>query len=93
MVIAMIIFVVLWLNDFPPDIGTYQTYFLRTIMTDHTLDYAKNCRVEFGTYAETHEDAPPTNTTDERSQGAIFLGPLQTPRAAASSLVFRRDEK
>ena len=30
------------------------------------LDYYKQCRVEFGTYA---------NIMDERSQGAIYLGP------------------
>ena len=43
-------------------------------MMDRTLDYEKNCRVEFGTYVETHKDAPPTNTMAELSQGGIFLG-------------------
>ena len=43
-------------------------------MMYRTLDYAKNCRVEFGTYVETHKDAPPTNTIAELPQGGIFLG-------------------
>ena len=64
-VIEMILFVVLWLNEFPPISRISQTYYPRTIMTDCTLDYYKHFRVEFVTYAETHEDAPPTNTMND----------------------------
>ena len=71
----MILFVVLWLNVFPPVGVISQKYSPRTTMPDCTLYYSKNCRLEFGTYAETHEDVPTTNCISERSQVAIYLGP------------------
>ena len=44
---------------------------------DCNLGYTEHCRVEFGTYAETHDDATPTNTVAERPKEAIFLGPTK----------------
>ena len=41
---------------------------------NRNLKYMKNCRVEFETYAETHDDANPTNTAAELPKEAIFLG-------------------
>ena len=43
-------------------------------MTDFNLDSYKHFRVDFGTYEETHDDAPPTNTMSEILQGSIYLG-------------------
>ena len=71
----MILFVVLWLNSFPPVGGISQTYYRITIMKYFTIDYSKQCRVQFGTYAEKHEDVPPTNTMAESLQGEIYLLP------------------
>ena len=62
-VFEMILVVALWLNAFLPINGISQTYHPRTIMTYRILEKSKHCRVDFGTYSETHEDAPPTNTT------------------------------
>ena len=73
-VVVIILFVFMWLNDFPTVDGISQTYFPRTIMPDYTLEYFKHCRVQFGTYAETHEDSIPTKTTAESSQVSIYLG-------------------
>ena len=72
--IEMIIFMVLWLNAFPPDSGTHQIYSPRKTIMDRNLDYIKNCRVEFWTSAETYDDATPTNTVAELSTEDILLG-------------------
>ena len=56
MVIELAKYVVLWVNAFPPKIGISKTYSPRTIMTGTTLDYKKHCRLDFGAYAETHND-------------------------------------
>jgi hypothetical protein len=44
-------------------------------MPGTTLDFAKNCKIPFGAYVETHEENKPTNTMVERTCGAICLGP------------------
>jgi hypothetical protein len=75
MIIELIHFVVLWLNDFPPSSGVSNTYSPRNIMTGTTLDYNKHCRLPFGAYVETHEDNDTTNTMVERTRGAKCLGP------------------
>ena len=41
---------------------------------NRNLEYMKIFRVEFETYAETHDDANPTNTAADRPKEAIFLG-------------------
>ena len=71
--IEMILFVLMWLNAFPPVGGISQIYYSRKIMTDCTLYYSKECRVEFGTYTKTHEDATIINNMDERLQGYIYI--------------------
>ena len=73
-VIEMILFVVLWLNEFPPIGGISQTCFPRTITEDCNLDYFKHFRLEFGTYEETHEDVTPTKNMSGILQGDIYLG-------------------
>ena len=72
--IGMILFVVLWMNAFRPDIGIHQIYSPRKIIMNRNLEHMKNCRVEFKTYAETHDYATPTDTVAERPKEAIFLG-------------------
>ena len=58
-------------------------------MTDNTLYYYKQYRVEFGTYAETHEDEPPTNTMSERLQGAIYLGTTSNLKGSCKFISIR----
>jgi hypothetical protein len=43
------------------------------MMTGFTLDYAKHCRLEFGSYVQTHEDHD--NSMQSRTTGAIALRP------------------
>jgi hypothetical protein len=67
-IVELINFVVLWLNAFPPLSGVSKTYSPRTIMTGTTLDYAKHCKLPFGTYVETYKENNPTNTMKEQTR-------------------------
>ena len=60
--IKMILFVVLWMNALTHKRRTYQAYSPREIIMDRTFDYTKHFRVQFETYAVTHDYAPLTNT-------------------------------
>jgi hypothetical protein len=45
------------------------------IVYRHKLDFAKHCKLPFGTYCEVHDETTPTNTMVTRSTPAIVLGP------------------
>ena len=44
-------------------------------MTGKALDWKKICKLHFGAYAQVHEERNVKNTLEERTQGAICLGP------------------
>ena len=44
-------------------------------MTGKALDWEKICKPHFRAYAQVHKYRNVTNTLEERTQGAIFLGP------------------
>ena len=67
--------IVMFLNAFPPKNGLSNTYSPCTIMTGKALDWKKICKLHFRAYAHVHEDINVTNTLEERTQGAICLGP------------------
>ena len=67
--------VVMFLNAFPPKSDLSNTYSPHTIMTGKALDCKKRFNLHFGAYAQVHEYRNVTNTLEERTQGAIFLGP------------------
>ena len=91
--IEMILFVVLWLNAFHPDIGIHQLYSPRKIIMNRNLEYIKKCRVEFDTYAETHDYATPTNTVAERPKEAIFLGATRKFQRSCKFLSLRTGQR
>ena len=62
-----------WLNSFPNADGISDVLSPRTIVISSTIDYAKHCCLEFGTYVQTHEDHDNSMTT--RTVGAIALWP------------------
>jgi hypothetical protein len=64
---------VFWLNMFPSHDGVSDTLSPRTLMTGYTLDYAKHCRLEFGSYVQTHEEHD--NSMESCTTGAIALRP------------------
>jgi hypothetical protein len=62
-----------WLNMFLPTNGVSKKMSPRAIIVGGELDYAKHCRLEFGTYCQVHEEHD--NTMATRTTGAIALRP------------------
>ena len=54
--------VMMLLKAFYPKSGLSKTYSPRTIMTGKALDWKKICKLQFGAYAQVHEDRNLTNT-------------------------------
>ena len=75
MLIHLLHFVTMWLNNFPTINGVSPDYSPREIILRHRLSYKRHCRAPFGAYCETHEDNTPTNSMHSRSLPAICLGP------------------
>jgi hypothetical protein len=92
-IIELMNFVTLWLNDFPPSSGVSDTFSPRTIMTGITLDFAKHYKVPFGAYVETHEENKPTNTMVERTRRAICLGPSSNFQGSYKLVCLRTGRK
>jgi hypothetical protein len=46
----------------------------RNIMTGIQFDYQKHCKLQFGSYAQVHQEPSPTNTQTACTVGAICLG-------------------
>ena len=67
--------IVMFLNATPPMSGLSETYIPHTIMTGKSLDWNKSCKLQFGAYAQVHEERNVTNTLEDRTQGEIYLGP------------------
>ena len=74
MMIELVNYAVSWLNNFPPKGGVSSTLSPRTIFTGVQLDFNKHCKIEFGAYAQVHEENEPTNSIKPRTTGAIALG-------------------
>jgi hypothetical protein len=75
MLIELIYSSTLWINAFPPKGGVSSTLSPRNIMIGIQFDYQKHCRLQFGSYVQTHQEPSPTNTQAARTVGAVCLGP------------------
>ena len=64
---------VFWLNSFPHKDGVHATMSPRAIITGQIITYNKHCKLEFGTYVQTHEKH--NNSMEPRISGAIALRP------------------
>ncbi len=73
--IELVYHVVIWLNAFPAKSGVSETLSPRGIVFRHKLDFAKHCKLPFGTYCEVHDKPTLINTMVTRSTPAIVLGP------------------
>jgi len=62
---------VFWLNSFIHKDGVHATMIPRAIMTGQRITYNKHCKLEFGTYVQTHEK--PNNFMEPRTSGTIAL--------------------
>ncbi len=58
-VIKLICFVTMWLNNFPVKHGIWSP---RELLVRHKLDARLHYRAPFGAYCETHDEPTPTNT-------------------------------
>jgi hypothetical protein len=73
MIAEMVYASVFWLNMLPAADGVYTTLSPHTIIAGLGLDYAKHCRLEFGTYVQVHEEH--NNMMATCTTGAITLQP------------------
>jgi hypothetical protein len=73
MIIEMVYYSTFWLNSFPADDGISDTLSPRALVVGSQIDYAKHCKLEFGTYVQTHEEHD--NSMATRTTGAIALRP------------------
>jgi hypothetical protein len=74
MIIKMVYSSNFWLNSSPPEDGVSTVLSPRAIVVGMDLDYAKHCKLEFGTYVQTHEEHD--NSMASCTTDAIAL-PLQ----------------
>ncbi len=75
MLIWLLHFVIIWLNNFPLATGISTQFSPRELILHHCLDYSKHCKVPFGPYCKTHEEYDPTNSMDTQGTPYIYLGP------------------
>jgi len=73
MKIAMINYVVYWLNVMPKHDQRLSPRDI--IMGEEKLDYKKVCQLPFGAYVQVHDDLDVANTMESRTTGALHLGP------------------
>ena len=80
MIVELVALVVFWLNALSPSPYVGGNLCSCQIVTGLTIDYAKHCRLQFGKYAQVHEDHD--NTMQERTTGAIELRPIGNAQEA-----------
>ena len=71
LIVKMVYNCIFWLNSFPHNDGVHPTKIPRAIMTGQKITYNKHCKVEFGTYLQTHEK--PNSSMEPRTSVAIAL--------------------
>jgi hypothetical protein len=73
MIIEMVYASTFWLNIFPPADGVSKTLSPWAIASGMQLNYSKHCKLEVGTYVQTHEEY--NNSMAAHTTGAIALRP------------------
>ncbi len=73
--IHLLHFITMWLNNFPVSKGVSADFSPREIILCHRLFYKYHCRAPFGAYCKTHEDNEPTNSMQSCALPTICLGP------------------
>jgi hypothetical protein len=76
MLIHLLHFIVMWLNNFPFSTGISSRWSPRELILCHRLHYDHHCRAPFGAYCEAHEDHKDArNSMKTRGTPSICLGP------------------
>jgi hypothetical protein len=84
MIVRMVATSLFWLNNLPPNNGVSPTMTPRAIVTGLPVDYNAHCQIEFGAYAQTHEEHD--NSMLSRTVGAVCLGPTGNAQGTYSFL-------
>ena len=71
MVIEMVKLILLWINYFLDNGEFTTTIITRLNITEITMDFKRQHRVEFGSYYQTHEENTPTNKILYLTKGGI----------------------
>ena len=71
MIIAKIGNILFWLNYFPANKGVSKEYSPREIVTGNAVPFEKISQIGFGEYAQVYQRNKATNSTNERTVGAI----------------------
>jgi hypothetical protein len=90
MKIAMINYVVYWLNVMPKHDQRLSPRDI--IMGEEKLDYKKVCQLPFGAYVQVHDDLDVANTMESRTTGALHLGPTGNLQGAHRFLSLKTGE-
>ena len=73
-VIHLVYFAVLWLNNKPNKLGISQVHSPREIVTRRKLDWEKHCQAGFGDFLQASYDCDVMNgVSDMRTYGGIYL--------------------
>ena len=72
MIAYMVYSAIFWINTVPPADGISTSVSPRTIVSGLTIDYNIHCKIDFGAYAQVHEEHD--NSMATRTVGAISLG-------------------
>jgi hypothetical protein len=83
MIVEMVVSATFWLNMFPPVDGVSKVISPRGVIIGLTVDYNKHCRLEFGSYAQVHEEHD--NSMQTRTTGAISLWPMPAKHRGATT--------
>jgi hypothetical protein len=62
MLIQLLHFVVMWVNNFPLATGISTQFSPQELIICHWLDYKKHCKAPFGAYCKAHKENNPTNS-------------------------------
>ena len=76
MITAMAEMAVMQLNIVPAKHGVSSHYSPHTLLTGEPINYNKHLKYSFGTYVQAFNNNDPTNTMEERTIEAIYLGPI-----------------
>jgi hypothetical protein len=82
MLVRLLHFITMWLNNFPVSNGVSADFSPREIILCHCPSYKYHCRAPFSAYRETHEDNESTNSMQSRALPTICLVLLVIFRAA-----------
>ncbi len=80
MVVELVHLSVFWLNTFPATDGILAAMSPRAIIVGLQVDHNKHCKIEFGAYAQTHDEYD--NSMATRTTGAIALRPTGNDQGA-----------